>query len=230
MEYEYVSKKEYRPVREELEQIIHRAQDQLRNLGMTFQPCLIGSGSNHLITREKSGNKGFDFDYNLILRDPGDNRDYNAKVLKDEFKKAFEIALHGTKYTPPEDSTSVLTIKVVDTANSRIIHSCDLAIIYYPESGNDGEYKYLCNWKNGIYSFVTRTESRGNKRKLDEIKNYPGGWNMVRDEYLKVKNNNRDPDKHSHVLYLEAVNNVYNQIKPLYFGGLITVQNPYYNG
>ena len=27
--------------------------------------------------------------------------------------------------------------------------------------------------------------------------------------------------------YLEAVNNVYNQINPTYYGGLITVHNPY---
>ena len=229
MEFEYVSKTEYRPVREELEQIIRRAQKHLRDRGMTFQFRLIGSGGNHLITRVKGGNKGFDFDYNLILPDPGD-RDYNAKVVKDEFMKAFKSALHGTKYKPPEDSTSVLTIKVVDTANSRIIHSCDLAIIYYPESDNDGEYKYLYNKKNGAYSFETRPESRGNERKIDVIKNHPGGWNLVRDEYLKVKNNNRDPDKRSHVLYLEAVNNVYNQIKPANWGGLLVVKNPYYMG
>ena len=86
MEYEYVPKTEYQPVRNELEQIIHRVQNLLRERGMTFQYHLIGSGNRHLITREKDGNKGFDFDYNLILPDPGD-REYNAKVVKEDKDK-----------------------------------------------------------------------------------------------------------------------------------------------
>ena len=228
MEYEYVSKKEYQPVRKELEQIIHRVQDQLRERGMTFQYHLIGSGARQLITRKKGGNKGFDFDYNLILPDSGD-REYNAKVVKEEFINAFKFALKGTEYKLPEDSTSVLTIKVVDTAHSRIVHSCDFAIIYYPRTGKDGEYRYLRNWKKGMYSFETRRESQGLERKLKAIKNHPGGWNQVREEYLLVKNNNRDPDKRSYVLYIEAVNNVYNQINwNSYPKGLIVVKSSYY--
>ncbi|MBR0158212.1 MAG: hypothetical protein IJM24_03905 [Clostridia bacterium] len=228
MEYEYVSKTEYRPVREELEQIIRRAQKHLHDRGMTFQFRLIGSGGNHLITRVKGGNKGFDFDYNLILQDRGEDG-YDAKDVKEKFMDAFKIALKGTKYKAPEDSTSVLTIKVVDTAHSRIVHSCDFAIIYYPESGMEGEYKYLLNHKDGRYSFETRTESKGLEQKLKAIKDYSGGWNLVRDEYLIVKNNNRDPDKRSCVLYIEAVNNVYNRIsRNSYPNCLLVVKNPYY--
>lgn len=228
MEYEYVSKKEYQPVRKELEQIINRVKDIICERGMTFHHRLIGSGGNHLITRVKGGNKGFDFDYNLILPNPGD-REYNAKVVKEEFINAFKLALKGTRYKAPEDSTSVLTIKVVDNAHSRIVHSCDFAIIYYPESGMEGEYKYLLNHKDVRYSFETRTESKGLEQKLKAIKDYSGGWNLVRDEYLIVKNNNRDPDKRSCVLYIEAVNNVYSRISPkTYLNGLISVPNPYY--
>ena len=62
--YEYVNKNEYRPVREKLEDIIKKAQKILKqnDTGITFQYELIGSGSKHLITRVKGGNKGFDFD------------------------------------------------------------------------------------------------------------------------------------------------------------------------
>ena len=50
--------------------------------------------------------------------------------------------------------------------------------------------------------------------KLQEIKDfYVQGWNLVRDEYLKIKNRNTIADKHSFVLYLEAINNVYNQMR-----------------
>ena len=62
--FEYVPKTEYAPVREEIEEIIRKAQSFLRkNYGITFQYHLIGSGNRHLIMRDTSGNKGYDFDY-----------------------------------------------------------------------------------------------------------------------------------------------------------------------
>ena len=68
------------------------------------------------------------------------------------------------------------------------------------------------NWKNGGYSFVFRKLSKNVDWKLDEILNYDNGWNMIREEYLKLKNANNDNNKKSYVLYLEAINNVYNWI------------------
>ena len=49
MEYEYVSKSEYRPMREEIEQIINRVHKYMRkHHDTTFQHRLIGSGKRHL--------------------------------------------------------------------------------------------------------------------------------------------------------------------------------------
>ena len=70
------------------------------------------------------------------------------------------------------------------------------------------------NKAQNYYSFEKRELSRNIEDKLQEIKNfYVQGWNLVRDEYLKIKNRNIIADKHSFVLYLEAINNVYNQMK-----------------
>lgn len=53
--------------------------------------------------------------------------------------------------------------------------------------------------------------SRFNNDKLDWLKdNYKGFWNDIKEEYLKLKNNNPQT-KHSFVLFHEAINNVYNQ-------------------
>lgn len=41
---------------------------------------------------------------------------------------AFNEAVKGTSYSPPEDSTSAITIKVIDKKNSKIIRSCDFSI------------------------------------------------------------------------------------------------------
>lgn len=214
MDYEYVTRAEYQPVRIELEEIIHRAQRFLKeNYKITFQYRLIGSGRRHLITRIKGGNSGYDFDYNLVLQ--GDPKDFKgeARLIKKYFMEAFRNAIKGTSYNPPEDSTSVITIKVVDRKKSKLLHKCDFAIVYYPNVDTDDGYMYLKNLKNGMYTFEQRVQSRKAEKKLKEILKVSKGWQLITDEYLKVKRNNNDPDKHSYILYLETINNVFNHIK-----------------
>lgn len=211
--FEYVSKTEYQPVREELEGIINRVQKEMRTkYNTSFQFRLIGSGKRHLITRVVDGNGGYDFDYNLILPTPEEGY-YLAGVVKRQFMESFKNALKGTKYSNPQDSTSAITIKVVDKKNKRIEHSCDFAIIYYDEDSVENGYYYLRNNKNqGNYSFEPRILSRNFEKKLSEILEYRNGWNWIREEYLKLKNRNHDINKRSFVLYLEAVSNVFNWI------------------
>lgn len=212
--FEYVTKAEYQPVREELERIINRVQKEMRTqYNTSFQFRLIGSGKRHLITRVVNGNGGYDFDYNLILPAPEEGYHYLADVVKKQFIESFKKALKGTKYSNPQDSTSAITIKVVDKENKKIEHSCDFAIIYYDEDRVENGYYYLRNNKSqGNYSFEPRVLSRGIEEKLSEILEYQNGWNWIREEYLKLKNRNQDVNKHSFVLYLEAVSNVLNWI------------------
>ncbi len=212
-EYEYVSKSEYAPVRRELEQIINRLQTEMRkNYGLTFQFRLIGSGQRHLVTRIKGGNKGYDFDYNLILTSPADGYHYVAKVIKQEFMDALKVALKGTKYSFPKDSTSSITIKVVDKKGKKIEHSCDFAIIYYGNNDGDDGYFYLRNIKRQqAYQFVFRASNFDIDEKVQEIIE-DDGWPYIREEYRLLKNINKGSGKHSFSLYAEAVNNVYNQM------------------
>lgn len=212
--YEYVTRKEYQPVRLELEEIIRKVHHYMRDKhDLTFQHKLIGSGSRHLVTRIKGGNKGFDFDYNFILPHPGEGYHWKANVIKNQFTEALKFALKGTKYSNPKDSTSAITIKVVDQNNSTILHSCDFAIIYYSEDEDFSGYYYLKNWKGqNRYSFEQRICSDDIDEKLETILSYENGWNLIRDEYIKLKKANKDINKRSFVLYLESINNVYNQL------------------
>jgi len=213
-EFEWVTKSEYSPVKQELEEIIRKAQRIMKKkYNTSFQFQIIGSGKRHLITRIKGGNKGYDFDYNLVIPNPGEGYSYKGKFLRDQFREAFNEATKGTSYKCPEDSTSVLTIKVVDTAKKAIVHSADFAIVYYDTDDVDDGYYYLKNFKDGRYSFEFRNLSRNIDWKLDEILEYQNGWNFIRDEYLKLKNRNQDPNKSSFVLYLESVHNVYNWLQ-----------------
>ena len=137
--YEYVKKSEYAPVRKELEGIIKRVQNEMwERYGLTFQFQLIGSGKRHLVTRIRGGNGGYDFDYNLIIQRWGDM--YNSKVMivKQGFMDAFKGAVKGTPYSSPKDSTSAITIKVIDKKQKKVFHSCDFAIIYYED------YSWTC--------------------------------------------------------------------------------------
>lgn len=213
-QYDYVPRKEYSPIKREFEAIIKKAQKIMEEKYETpFYYELIGSGRRHLITRIKGGNKGFDFDYNLVIEHPGNGYKYKAKVVNEDFRNAFNQACKGTRFSFPEDSTSALTIRCKDQKNSRIKFSCDLAIIYYASDDYDGGYYYLRNWKDGRYSFELRNNSVNADYKLDEILEYKNGWNWVREEYLKLKNRNQDKNKRSFILYLEAIHNVYNQIQ-----------------
>ncbi len=211
--YEYVEKSEYAPVRKELEQIINRVQVHMRkNYGLTFQFRLIGSGQRHLVTRIKGGNRGYDFDYNLILTPPDDGYHYIAKVIKDKFMTALKAALQGTEYSFPQDSTSSITIKVVDKGKKKIEHSCDFAIIYYGSNDGYEGYYYLRNNKSQqSYQFVFRTPNPDIDEKVQEIIR-DKGWPYIREEYLLLKDINEGNGKPSFSLYAEAVNNVYNQM------------------
>lgn len=213
-EYEFVPKKEYQPIRKELEEIIRKVQDEVRDK-FTFQYKLVGSGKRHLITREIGGNKGFDFDYNLILNNPDEDHFWKPEFAKITLLNAFRKVLKNTSYKDPEDSTSVITIKVVDKQKSRIVHSCDFSIIYYPNDEDYSYFKYVRNNKNpkNNYTWEVRSSSKNYDEKLDYLfDTLKNAWNCITREYLKVKNNNKDPNKHSFQLYLEAINNLYNRV------------------
>ena len=214
MSYEFVPKSEYEPVRIELESIIKIVQLILKH-DFTFQFRLVGSGNKHLITRVKGGNKGFDFDYNLILNcEPG--YFWKPQYAKEKLLLAFDEAIKGTSYDHPENSTTSITIKTKDTKHSKILHSCDFAIIYYPllEEDEAPYFKYIRNdKKNGEYhySWQVRNCSRNVDYKLEWLKeNVHNYWEAIKQEYLKVKNANRNPNKHSFQLYFETINNLFN--------------------
>lgn len=89
-EYEYVTHAEYSPVKIEIESIIKKAQHIMENKYETpFFYELIGSGKKRLITRIKGGNKGFDFDYNLVIDNPGKGFKYKSNVVNEDFRNAF---------------------------------------------------------------------------------------------------------------------------------------------
>lgn len=121
--------------------------------------------------------------------------------------------MKGTPYSSPKDSTSAITIKVIDKKRKKIIRSCDFAIIYCEDCDvNNGYYYLRNNKKQNAFVFVFRSINSGIEEKVHDILGEDGGWAYISEEYRKLKDINEGSGKHSYSLYAEAVNNVYNQM------------------
>ena len=80
-----------------------------------------------MITYDSKSNVGYDFDFNIEVND--DDETYKPKQLKNMLQKAIGTVCVKYGYDYPEDSTRVLTIKMKNRRESRILHSCDFAIV-----------------------------------------------------------------------------------------------------
>lgn len=210
-DFEYVPKEEWNPIRDELLEIIHRLQNEVRG-SFTFQYHFVGSSSRNMITRDRSSNTGFDFDVNIEVHDP--HEDYSAKKIRDILRNGLDRvtnphlgSIYGYDYT--EDSTRVLTIKVKDIANSRILHSCDFCIVYECSDGRQQYIRY--NKKQNSYSWEYQPKGYLTlPSKIEWIKKY-GLWQQVRDIYLYKKNINTDDNKKSRSIFAETIHQICQQ-------------------
>lgn len=162
-----------------------------------------------MITRDRKSNKGFDFDVNIEVNDP--DEDYSAKEIRkilhkglDKITNPYGYSIFGYDYT--EDSTRVLTIKVKDGANSRILHSCDFCIIYECSEGWQQYIRY--NKKQRSYSW--EYQPKGYYALPDKIKWVKKHklWQQVRDNYIDKKNTNTDDNKKSRSIFAETIHQV----------------------
>lgn len=110
-DYQYVPKRQASPIREEIENLIHLVQREVKNK-FTFSYQFIGSASRNMITEDKKSNTGFDFDVNIRVND--DDNKYTAKQIKTTLMNAFNKHNHLFQYDNCEDSKRVITIKVKD--------------------------------------------------------------------------------------------------------------------
>ena len=209
-EFEYVTKREYGPVKEDLVELIHLIQDEVRE-HFTFRYDFIGSASRNMITREINGNVGYDFDVNIRVNDPDNN--YSAKKIRNILKAAFDKHAKKFMYDDAEDSTRVITIKVKDRKNSKILHSCDFAVVndYIDEDGDEHQEYIHFNKKQNTYEWQEQQEGYYMLlEKIDDIKKY-NLWQKVRNLYLEKKSKNTDLHKKSRSIFAETVKEVHDK-------------------
>lgn len=200
----YVSRNEYLPIKRKLEELINLVQDKVRN-NFTFSYRFVGSVDRNMVTRDINSNIGYDFDVDLRVNDFEEN--YSPKDIKHIIMQAFNFYNYQYNYGYCEDSTRVITIKVKDIKNSRILHSCDFAIVY---DLNNGLQQYIrFNKEKKSYSWEFRR--KGFYYLSEKIKTIIDNnlWLYVRELYLEKKNNNLNPNKNSRSLFAETINEIY---------------------
>ena len=200
-DFRYVTKKQAQPIKDELYQILYMVQDLVRD-NFTFSFTPIGSSSHNMITYDAKSNIGFDFDINIEVND--DNEDFEPKEIRTIIRTAIDRVAPRYGYKPCEDSTRVLTIKKVNTFTSRIIHSCDFAIVY---NCTDGRQQYIrFNKDNNYYSWEYQAKGFADLNKKTDWLKKNGLWGNLQDYYIEKKNANENPDKHSRSVFAESIN------------------------
>ena len=200
-DFRYVTKNEAKPIKEELYQLLYEVQELARD-HFTFKFTTVGSSSHNMITYDANSNIGFDFDINIEVND--DDENFEPKEIREIVRNAINRAASRYGYKNCEDSTRVLTIKMVDTSHSRIIHSCDFAIVY---NCGDGRQQYIrFNKDNNYYSWEYQGKGFvGLEKKMDWLKR-ENLWGELQDYYIYKKNRNDNPDKHSRSIFAESIN------------------------
>lgn len=206
-DFQYVTKKQLSPVKKELVQIIHSVQDQVRK-DFTFQFYFVGSTERNMVTYDTKSNVGFDFDVNIQINN-GEHR-FSANEIKNKIRLALDKVAPCFGYDRAEDSTRVITIKVKDRKNSKILHSCDFAIVknYLDSNGNDRQQYIHFSKKQNKYSWE---EQQQGFYLLDEKTEWikdSGYWQKVLELYLYKKNHNNNPHKHSRSIYAETIQDI----------------------
>lgn len=159
-----------------------------------------------MITCDFTTNKGFDFDVNLHVND--EDEEFSAETIKSVLMNAINQAAWKRGFSPCENSTRVITLKMKNPFRSKIEYSCDFAIVY--DYGNNGEkfQKYIhYNKKQNSYTWQNQPHGYYLEQKIKWIK-ARHLWNEVRDLYLEKKNTNTNPYKKSRALYAETIHEV----------------------
>lgn len=205
--FNYVSSKQLSPVKRDLILIMTSVQDLVRH-EFTFQFEFVGSVKRQMVTQDIGSNVGFDFDVNLQVNDDEDN--FSAKEIKNKIRTALDQIAPQFGYDHAEDSTRILTIKLKDRRHSKVLHSCDFAIVnnYMDDRGRKRQQYIRFHKKQKTYTWEEQPNGYYLLAEKSQWIKEHGYWNEMRKLYLKKKNNNDDPHKHSRSIYAETVHEI----------------------
>ncbi len=211
--YHYVTDKEYlKQTYSICADIVNQLVQELKHYEIDAYMATVGSKKRGLITQNEK--ESIDYDFNLFI----ENADaFRADELKRRVMDAFNEVLNRNDWGDCQDSTSALTTeqRVLKKGN-KTPFSIDVAIVKEDAWGTLHRLKHN---KTGIVALDQWYWNMApNSQKLWDMEDYlkPAYWQLVRDAYLDKKNmylTRNDHDHPSFVCYIEAVNEVYAQVR-----------------
>lgn len=201
-DYRYVTRAETKEAHDDVVSIIHEVQDIVRKY-FTFQYKFIGSYARNMVTYDADSNVGYDFDVNFDVYDP--DEEYTPEEIRTRIFDALQEVAPKYGYQKIENSTSVITIKMVDYWNSIVCHSCDFAVI---NDCDDGQQQYIRLNKKPYTYYSWEYRCQGYAQQPQKIRwlKENGYWGETRNYYIEKKNNNNNPNKHSRTIFAETIN------------------------
>lgn len=210
-----VDEAECRRYRSDCSITLKRVCSMLKEKGITAQFTLVGSGARNMVTR--NGDGPFDLDYNLeIIKAPNEYWN-NLRHLKDTVRVLLDRAADLQCFSESKDSTSCLTALLHFKDEPTVKFKFDVAIVARNSKGTlcrliHNKNVLICG--NEQYVWKEVPNSHDVAQKANQIK-AAGLWLDVREQYVKLKEMYLtrcwDKDHPSFIVYIEAVNNVYNQ-------------------
>lgn len=208
--YKYVTKGEAAEYKAYCRDVLDRLKLRLeREYGIKAYVTLIGSGAHNMVTR--NGENPFDLDYNLVLTTIPQKYERAPEQLKNIIRERLDDLINNKKFSYGKGSTSSITYLAYSEDGKKVMFSFDVALIWEREI----QYKLVHDKGKNLFIWNQIRDSKDLEKKIFEIKSKKR-WNSVRSRYLKMKNDylsQGDTTHPSFVVYIEAVNQVYNSIK-----------------
>lgn len=213
--YHYIQDKEFlKRLRGTCSDIVNQLVQSINNDSvMTVEACLVGSGAKNLITQNE--NEPIDLDYNLCIVRTKSINILDCREIKEYVRKQFNKVLNANGWGDCQDSTSAFTTgKYAFQKGNKTKFSIDIAIT----RKYNNSWQRLIHQKTGLvildgYYWNEVQDSGRLEEKVHTLKS-ENLWGEVRSIYREKKNfylRRNDYNHPSFIVYVEAVNQVYNK-------------------
>ena len=199
---EYVSKKEVKPWRAMFHRWMKNIRTNVKERGITFTYRLVGSAKRNLVIRHH--NQGFDCDYQIFIQ--RNNNSLSQKEIKLLFKSVIDEVCVADGFEPCENSTSSLTIKMVDKSQSKVRVGYDIVMLQETDEGLKILRCQNKGTKKESFVFELLPDMTNMSAKLAKIKGKKQ-CDKLRERYYNKKTN-YNGEKKSFQLLNEAINEV----------------------
>ena len=206
-DFYYVAPAISAPIFKKIVELIKKIQKDI-SAEYSFQYQFVGSSARNMITADKKGNAGFDFDVNIIPQKikGKDDPKHLRTVLFNAIQRIYKTYGFNSRV---ENSTSVITIKKVENKSSKCLYSCDFAIVRTTKKGC--QQNIVLHKKNNRQSYVWEDRNdyyNGLTERVEFLRKNSKYWNELRHYYIEKKNTNYCEEKKSRAIYAESVKEI----------------------